>query len=141
MTNSIPSTGETSATPSQITIDTIEVPGGSRTFTLQTDHGQLLATYEPLIGMFSISRVDVEPDSRRRGIAKALLSTALHVAEECEAQEIFASITSRESINAITSVFGEDSVHVMNLGTYAPETKPGYHDASAVLLHKLTRTS
>lgn len=107
--------------------------GNMRFFELSTEHGSLDATLHAITGWFGIANVVVDVDYRGRGIAKSLLRQALSVAEAHDARLIYASVISRESIDAMRSVFGDEAVQVDEMGTYTPSDEPDRYDASACL--------
>lgn len=107
--------------------------GNMRFFELSTEHGYLDATLHAITGWFGIAGISVEVDYRGRGIAKTLLRQALYVAETQDARLIYAAAISRESIDAMRSVFGDEAVQIDEIGTYTPPGEPDRYDASAYL--------
>lgn len=107
--------------------------GNTRFFELLTDHGSLDATLHSITRWFGISGIQVDVDYRGRGIAKTLLRQALYIAETQDARLIYAAVVSRESIDAMRSVFGDGAVQVDEIGTYTPYGEPDRYDASAHL--------
>jgi GNAT superfamily N-acetyltransferase len=130
-------------TEREISISTTELNRGTNwhriVYTFTTDHGMLDGTFSPEARDFCIANVDVDSSSRRQGIAKALVSSAIEEAKDIGALIIYAGLISRESIDLMTSVFGSDVVQVRNEGTYTPEGEPDKSDASGVLWVELDK--
>ena len=95
-------------------------------FEISLPHGILVASYYPDIGKMLIASVDVDKNFRRRGIGKQLLELAKIQAAELGAPAIIAAITSRESVDAMISVFGEAAVTINSIGKYDQERLPSH---------------
>ena len=107
-------------------------------YTISTDGGNIDAAYREIGELYTIANFDVLSDRRRRGVGKELLRASQAHARELGAKVIFAAIISRECLDAMNTVFGEESIRVSILGTYAPEGKDyGDIPTSAVLHAKL----
>ena len=102
--------------------------GSVEYYELQVDHGYADVTFETSVGWFGIANLYVEPKFRKGGRAKALLGHAALMAEEFNASLVYASIISRESIDAFVAVFGEEAVSIEKQGQYN-----GLGEASAFL--------
>lgn len=92
--------------------------GNTEWFELKVDHGYADVSFETITSWMGIANIFVEAEFRRQGRAKALLGHVALMAEEFDAKLIYASIVSRESIDAFVAVFGEDNVSVDRLGSY-----------------------
>jgi GNAT superfamily N-acetyltransferase len=87
-------------------------------------HGFLTASFHPAIGPLLITNYQVDANFRKAGIGKNLLRAAHHQAVALGATAVWAHMTSRESVDAITSVFGEAAVSVGALGYYDQDRLP-----------------
>ena len=87
-----------------------------------------------------IDDIEVAAEARRNGIAKALLRSVKNLAEQIEAEEISARIISRESYDAMASVFGAESLHVRLLGSYENESPRNHLKTSASLKYRVGPT-
>jgi len=117
--------------PVTVNFDTDEQ--GRRIFAITTKHGSLDATFRPEIAWFCIANVDVERRFRGRGTAKMLLEQSIKTAKENEAALMYSAITSRECLDAMTTVFGLEAIKVTEQGTYTPDGEVDRHDTSAAL--------
>lgn len=97
------------------------------------DHGSLNAVFDPRSGLFGISNVDVDGNFRRRGLGKAMIQEAYDFAQSIGAGCIYSAITSRECLDAMRSVFGDDVISVSREGTYGVEGEKDHRDAGAFL--------
>jgi GNAT superfamily N-acetyltransferase len=102
-----------------------------RLFEIIHEHGSCSFMTDPATGQLDIEWLEVdegdlthENNYRRRGIGKNMLRYTLDVARDIGARTITATIISRESLSAMTRVFGEDSIRVKKLGRY-DYTDPG----------------
>lgn len=93
-------------------------------FEVTLPHGDLIANYHPSLGTMIITSYDVAANFRNAGIGKNLLRIANYHAEQLGAKAIWAHLTSRESVDAMTSVFGEKAVTVKHLGLYNQDRLP-----------------
>ena len=112
-----------------------ETVGTNVLYTFTTEHGFLDASHQPTVGWFGIANVDVEPPFRRRGIGKALISCAFERA--LDAKMIYAAILSRECLDAMASVFGQEAVSIQELGSYTPADQPDNYNTHASLFLEL----
>jgi GNAT superfamily N-acetyltransferase len=108
-------------------------------FELVASHGTLDAEYDLTTGGLEIASVDVEPVFRGQGIGKALLRSALEIAQEQEARFISADIVSRECIDMMRVVFGEKAVQVIEEGDYLRPNGVGLSETQATLRFEVER--
>ena len=120
----------------EIQVDEVKGDGHSRFFELITENGGAMAVLNQA-GWLCIANIDVEKGSRRSGIGAALLRRAIVLANDVEANTIYAGLTSRESIDVFTKVFGADSVNVYDNGTYIADDEPDRYDANASLFYEI----
>lgn len=73
---------------------------------------------------FYIEYTRVPADKGRQGIGRTLLRLALQVAAEQQAAKVTAYITSRECLENMRMVFGEESLEVMREGEYQTPELP-----------------
>ncbi len=106
-------------------------------YDLTYPHGLLQASYDQTPRWFCIANIDVEEDFRRQGIGKLLLRRSVSLAEEVGAQLIYAAIVSRESLDMMTSVFGEEAVKIRQVGSYAPHADNPEDKTGAMLWYEL----
>ena len=106
-------------------------------FDFITQDGIMDSSFQPAIRLYTITNIDVIPVCRRQGIGKALLRAALLHAEELDARNIIAAITTRECFDAMSTVFG-DSVMADQVGDYTTDDMrfPSYR-TQAFLKHQL----
>ena len=88
-------------------------------YRISTELGGIDAVYHPKELRYTIANIDVY-SHRRRGVGKELLRVSQSHARELGARVIFAAIISRECLDAMTSVFGEEFIYTSQVGTYAP---------------------
>lgn len=81
-------------------------------------HGSTIISYNSWIGLCEIKQIDVDENYRRRGIAKNMLRYSKEMAKRLGAEAITAQITSRESLDVMTTVFGPDAVRARKVGEY-----------------------
>jgi len=110
---------------------------GQIVYLLKADHGSLEATFRPEVGWFGIANLDVDKSHRRQGIGKALLRYAFSEAEELDARLIHAAILSRECLDAMRTVFGEEAIIADEEGTYTADNEFDRYDTKAILKLKL----
>jgi GNAT superfamily N-acetyltransferase len=108
---------------SRISISThpVKYHGNRMVYEFETTHGMLDSVLDPAIGWLGIANIDVERGHRRQGIGKALLRAALEFAQEQDVRYVHAAIISRECLDAMVSVFGEDALQIKNTGSYEEE--------------------
>lgn len=107
---------------------------GDDIYCITTESGAIDAVYHTADRRYAIANFDVVANARRRGIGKELLRASKQHACELGARIIFAAIISRECLDAMQTVFGEENVYVGELGDYAPEgADTGAKPTSAVL--------
>ena len=68
----------------------------SSSYEVTIDHGALIYSYNPNIGIMLISNLDVSARHRRQGIGKNLLRIARFQAQELGARAVLAAIVSSE---------------------------------------------
>lgn len=120
-------------------------PEYGTSYRIETPGGHINGSYNKQI--FTIHNFEVEPQMRRRGLGKALLTAAKVEAEKLQAKGVHATIVSREAYDAAKSVFGEDALIVNSLGNYRMEPKRLLHrrpkvyvGANATLWYKLSKS-
>ena len=96
--------------------------------------GYLNAVHDATAASFCIANVDVEPNKRRNGIAQTLIRTALEEATARDVQLVYAALISRESYEAFSRVFPQESISVTAVGDFEPNP---IASTSAVLWHRL----
>lgn len=116
-----------------VVIDKCTDPDGRIVYTITTQHGSLDATFRPNVEWFCVANVDVERAHRRQGIAKLLLQVALEKARQDGAKLVYSAVTSRECLEAMKTVFGEEAISIEREGTYTPKGEPERHDTAAYL--------
>jgi hypothetical protein len=93
-----------------------------RSYDFAFESGTLTSAFRENERLYKISNLEVsDRGERRRGVGKGLLRVALGHAESLEARTVLAIIISRECLDAMEAVFGEDSIEVLDRGGYAPE--------------------
>mgnify|MGYP000617873297 CR=1 FL=1 len=92
------------------------------------DHGRLRMYYNPERRHFLINSVVVEPKFRREGRATALLEYSIEYAKELGARTIGAVIVTREILDGMSKVFGEEAITIEQLGIYEHQ-KPHFLSA------------
>lgn len=109
---------------------------------IQADQGDLFAKQDFFNSTYEIADYHINSESRGEGYGKELLKVALEHARIMGALAVTASdIVSRESIDALSRVFGSDSVAVDNLGDYVSPDRHGSHNAygsRATMLRPIT---
>ena len=86
------------------------------------DGGSVIFTRYPGTDVMTLSDLRVPTQKRRKGISKMLAAQGIPLAQEIGAKVIVAGITSRESVQVMRYVFGEDSVRISWLGEFgSPE--------------------
>lgn len=106
-------------------------------YSIKTEGGNIDATYRNTEQLYTIANFDVHHDHRRRGVGKELLRASQAHARELGAHVLFAAIISRECLDAMITVFGEESVRVGQIGTYALKGKDkGDEPTSALLIYR-----
>lgn len=102
----------------EITIHHESTYGTADIYHLVTEKGGVEAVYHTDERRYTIANFDVDVKARRRGIGKELLRASQTHARELGAKVVFAVIISRECLDAMRSVFGEESVFVAEEGGY-----------------------
>lgn len=96
---------------------------GERLFVISSELGYLAGSFDPPTGYFYISDLEVRPvKARGHGVGKKLLEASKEEARRAGAKYMWAIIMSREALDAMTSVFGDESVRVDRVGEYADPT-------------------
>lgn len=78
----------------------------------------LIGSHDPDFNHFLIADIWVKPSMRENGIGKELVRMAQTEALRLGISKIVASIISRESLDVMISVFGENAVNIEQLGNY-----------------------
>jgi|GEM_PF-3590601 len=120
-------------------------PFGTRRsiYHLSSEQGAIEATFHPEWQSYMIANFDVHPDYRGQGIGKLLLRASLEHAQELGARHIIAGIISRECLDAMRRVFGDESISVAHVGEYCPKGQlevAHEHRTDAYLYHHLQQT-
>jgi ribosomal protein S18 acetylase RimI-like enzyme len=102
--------------------------------------GTLEAVFLPDERRYDICDISVVDEYMGLGIAKAMLRIARQQAISLGAKSIGAAIVSREALDAIRSVFGEDSLDVRAEGSYmtTEEREAGDFHTYAFLNYSIT---
>lgn len=87
-------------------------------FKHSTGAGEAKTYIEPQNNRLHIDSIKVNSRLRNQGIGKAILRSVKELAYETGVDIVTAQITSRESLDSMTSVFGEDSIHIRKRGDY-----------------------
>lgn len=107
---------------SDIRIRQYEGSSGREWIHFENKFGWLKASYDPSTGAYEIVDYYVWPSHRKRGHGKRFLMTCHQHAISIGAHVLYGDlIVSRESIKAITDLFGAEHVVVKNLGDYTSE--------------------
>ncbi len=88
---------------------------------LFNEHAKALITFSSDGDRMSVSSITVNSLMRRQGIARSMLQKAKDIALERRVARITAAITSRESLDVFSRVFGEESIEVEQVGLYEEE--------------------
>jgi GNAT superfamily N-acetyltransferase len=119
-----------------ITVQEVERRQTCIIYHITTAFGGLETTYRTNCGWYQLVNLDVDPDHRRQGIGKGLLMTGLEHARKLNATKVIASIISRECLDAMTSVFGEEHIDICKKGDYAePGTDSNHFDKTEAVLY------
>lgn len=89
-------------------------------YNIRADHGYIDAMYDEMSSLYRIATLYVSSEARGQGIGKNLLRTSRSHAKDLGAKSIFAVIISRECIDAMEAVFGEEAIKVERRGEYIP---------------------
>lgn len=106
-------------------------------FSLKNPYGYLISHYTPEDGRYDLIDLEVERRQRGRGIGKLLLREADVHARMLQARVMTASIISRECLDAMTSVYGEEHIQVRDVGQYQPEDETDIYTTNATLYRRL----
>jgi len=111
--------------PEQNIIEIRENPHENYTdFYMHSDKGQLTSSIDLNTLEYEIIDYIIYNAYRRQGYGKELFKFGVDHAKSIGAQAIIGvNIVSRESINVIASVIGEDKVTIEKLGDYTPQGK------------------
>lgn len=94
---------------------------GADLYEIISPYGYVDATFRTPPGWLGIANIFVQPEYRQRGHGQELLHHTLNLARELGAKSIFAALISRESVEAFSRVFGDDSISIRALGDYETE--------------------
>jgi GNAT superfamily N-acetyltransferase len=94
---------------------------GTQISVFSTVGGQLDSVFRFSSRIYTVTNIDVEPEFRRRRIGTTLVETARDHARYIGADAIMAAIVSRECLDVMNRVFGEEHIEVYLLGKYAEE--------------------
>jgi GNAT superfamily N-acetyltransferase len=114
------------------------LPYGRRLVEIVHEHGSAIVSYDIKSKRFLINTLDVEAGYRRQGIGKNMLAYSKDIATKMGAQIVSALIISRESLDAMTAVFGEEAIDIESAGRYElPDTdapaRPDEHTVATLL--------
>lgn len=98
--------------------------GNPNEYIVEHPHGYVSFLLERETGLVEIDDGWVDPDFTRRGIMKNMLRYTTQVAHEIGGRVLSASIVSREGLDAMRSVFGEEHITVNREGNYGDPPDP-----------------
>jgi hypothetical protein len=105
-------------------------------------HGAAYLSLDKRSGWLTITDLDVDRLHRGNGIGQNLLRFSKELAGQLDARLIIMSIISRESLDAVTAVFGEEYITVNQRGEYmrpdSDEIPDGPVGTSAVLQYPVS---
>jgi GNAT superfamily N-acetyltransferase len=87
-------------------------------FTYNSSDGEASTYIDPRYNRLHIDSINVNYRLRNQGIGSAILRAIKNFAHETNIDVVTATIVSRESLDSMTSVFGEESVRVRKTGDY-----------------------
>ena len=93
---------------------------GDTLYSFTTEGGKLISVHRPR-GDYQIDRFDVDANKRRHGIGKELLRASYEHAKKLGADVLTAAISSRPSLDAMSSVFGLENIKVRTIENYPDE--------------------
>jgi hypothetical protein len=94
-------------------------------YRFECEEGYLSSTFHKGERLYIIDNYRVKPDQRNNGYGKDFLRTSLEHAISLGSTAVAAiQITSRESLDAIETVFGSDHLTIHNRGSYACDLQP-----------------
>lgn len=105
------------------------------------DQGRTRAYFNTDSNLMHIEDVEVDREARSRGIGAAMLRAVRDLSKELGADEVTATIVSRECLQAMRHVFGSESVRVRIEGDFKPARGPepdGFKRTSALLRYRHT---
>ena len=107
--------------------------------TISLPEGDLVGSYYAAWEhRFLICSVDVYRfENRRQGIGRLLVETARDEAQRIGARIIWSVLTSREAVDLMTSVFGQDAVAIERLGEYQSAGRGFITGTSASLFYRM----
>ena len=85
-------------------------------FTSDESEASMLVHFDPDSKEFKIQ--GISGDRKHRGMGRELLRTSIIEAGKVKASKILATIVTRECLEAMIDIFGEDSVEVHRVGEY-----------------------
>ena len=95
--------------------------GPYQNFRFLAHQAGMTTVFYPDSRIYSIFMLLAEPDARKHDLGKRLLHLAWDHALQLEATTMLASIISRECLEAMTSVFGEEHLDVRLKGSFATQ--------------------
>lgn len=116
----------------KVNVSSCDVAGGGAYYLITATGGKLRAILFPIEKCLALSDFFVDPEYRRRGIGKALVTQALRIAENEDAASVAAAIVSRECLDVMRSVFGEDALRVTLEGEYSPPGEDLYGTSASL---------
>lgn len=100
------------------------------------EYGHATTHFDTDANSVRIDWIEVARTERRRGVGKTMLRAIDALAKELEVQTITATIISRESLEAMRHVFGDENLRVRQQGDFVPmgfTSSDDIHRTSATL--------
>lgn len=104
-------------------------------YALSTAHGWLETVYRRQIRQYTLANIEVT--KQRESIGKFLMESGLQHARRLKASYVVGLIISRECLDAMTHVFGEENIQVNERGKYASEIHSDKDTTSAMLYYEI----
>jgi hypothetical protein len=116
-------------------IEHVTTFGDKQIYHIQSSYGGVEVIFTPDDRIYQIANFDVS--ERRQGHGKNLLRTSAEHAEALGARAVIAAIISRECLDAMSSVFGQEHIEIDALGEYAPGGLDSHPDSpTSAMLYK-----
>lgn len=101
--------------------DTLDPARDLSIYDVRSDTGLIVAIYRATTGIYLINDFDVfNPDDRGKGYGRELLNASYQHARTTGARAIMAHIISRECLESMRRVFGDETLRVSQEGGFAP---------------------
>jgi hypothetical protein len=95
--------------------------------------GEMVVQWIESVGLYHITDIDVSLP--RRGIGRRLLRSGQEQATNLGARSIVAAIISRECLESMVMVFGQEHISVEKLGDFVPEDEVKAFTRTSALLY------